>query len=136
MEDEEQLWSSGTIGFHSSKALSYAVFFHNCKAFGFRAMDEHVRLTAEQYEFGDDKEGDFITFNGRIVKNVQGGLQQRKVEVKAIKQYAQPSNSRCVVTVLKEYLRCIPSTGRFCRKPLESHEPGDIRYGIHETLSE
>ncbi len=26
LPDEELLWSSGTIGFHSSQALSYAVF--------------------------------------------------------------------------------------------------------------
>ena len=36
VQDEEQLWSSGTIGFHSSKALSYSVYFYNCKVFGFR----------------------------------------------------------------------------------------------------
>ena len=38
--DEEQLWWSGTIGFHSSQALSYAVYFYNCKVFRFRAMNE------------------------------------------------------------------------------------------------
>ena len=74
VEDEEQLWSSGTVGFQSSKALSYAVFCYNFKVFGFRAMNEHVNLMAEQYEFGADKEGDFIIFNGRISKNIQGGL--------------------------------------------------------------
>lgn len=76
VDDEEQLWSTGTIGFHSAKALSYAVFFYNCKVFGFRAMNEHVSLMAEQYEMGADKDGEFITFNGRVSKNVQGCLQQ------------------------------------------------------------
>ena len=92
VDDEEQSRSTGTIGFNSAKALSYAVFFYNCKVFGFRAMNEHVSLVAEQYEMGTDKDGEFITFNGRVPKNVQGGLQQRKVEVKTIKQYAQPLN--------------------------------------------
>ena len=55
VEDEEQLWSSGTIGFHSSKALSYSVQFYNCKVFGFQATNEHVSLMAEQYEFGSTK---------------------------------------------------------------------------------
>ena len=131
VDDEEQLWSTGTIGFHSAKALSYAVFFYNCKVFGFRAMNEHVSLLAEQYEMGADKDGEFITFNGRVSKNVQGGLQQRKVEVKTIKQYAQPLNLRCVVKLFREYLSCIPSTGRFYRKPLASTELGDVRYGVH-----
>ena len=91
----------------------------------------NVKFMAQQYEFGVDKEGDYIIFNGRIAKNVQGSLQQRKVDLKTIKHFAQQSNSRCVVAVFKEYLRCIPSTGRFYRKPLGSHEPGDIRYGKH-----
>ena len=56
-------------------------------------MNEHVSLMAEQYEFGYDKDG------VKISKNVQGRLQQQKVDVKAIKQYAQPSNHRCVVAL-------------------------------------
>lgn len=79
VEDERQLWSSRTIGFHSSKGLSYAVFFYNCKVFGFRAMNEHVHLMAEQYEFGCDKDGQFITFNGRISKMSKGGFNSGKL---------------------------------------------------------
>jgi hypothetical protein len=41
-EDEEQLWSSGAIGYHSTKPLSYTVFFYNCKVFGFRGMNKHA----------------------------------------------------------------------------------------------
>ena len=36
-------------------------------------MNEHVNLMAELYEFGSDKDGDFITFNGRIVKTISKG---------------------------------------------------------------
>jgi hypothetical protein len=120
---------SGTIGFQSAQALSYGVYFYNCKVFGFRAMNEHVNLMAEQYEFGVDETGEFVKFHGRVSKNVQGGLQQRKVDVKDIKQYAQNSNIRCVVKLLKEYMRRIPSSGRFYRKPLASRELGDVRFG-------
>ena len=41
----------------------------------------------------------FIIFNGRISENVKGGLQQRKVDLKTVKQYARPSDRRCVVAV-------------------------------------
>ena len=58
LQDEEQLWWSGTIGFHSSKALSYSVYFYNCKVFGVRAMNEHFSVMVEQYEFGFDKDCD------------------------------------------------------------------------------
>ena len=102
MQDEEQLWSSGTIGFHSSKTLSYSLYLYNCKVFGFWAMNEHVNLMAEQYEFGSDKDSDFITSNCRISKNVQGGgLQQRNVDVKTIKQYAQPYRRSIVQRILE-----------------------------------
>ena len=48
----------------------------------------------EKYEFGVDETGKFVKYHGRAAKNVQGGLAQRKVEVKTIKQYAQRSNAR------------------------------------------
>ena len=38
-------------------------------------MNEHVSLMGEQYEFGSDKDGDFITFNGRISRNDSDALQ-------------------------------------------------------------
>lgn len=128
-EDEEKLWSSGTIGLASAQSLSYGVFFYNCKVFGFRAMNEHVNLMVEQYEFGTDSGGMFLNFTGRLSKNVQGGLSQRKIEVKRVKQYGQLGNPRCVVNLFREYMRCTPKAGRFYRKPLPNKEVGDIRFG-------
>ena len=55
VQDEEQLCSSATIGCHLSKSLSYSVYFYNCKVFVFWAMNEHVCLMVEQYEFGSEK---------------------------------------------------------------------------------
>ena len=55
VQDEEQLWSSATIGCHLSKSLSYSVYFYNCKVFVFWAMNEHVCHMVEQYEFGSEK---------------------------------------------------------------------------------
>ena len=93
-------------------------------------MNEHVNLVAEQYKFGKDSRGEFIVSTRRVSKNVQGGLQQQKVNVKHIKHYAQPENPRYVVRLFREYLKCVPGTGRFYRKPLPSVEEGDTRFGI------
>ena len=112
----------------SSRSLSYGVFFYNCKAFGFRAMNEHVNLMADQNELRADQEGEFPHFTGQLCKNVRGGLQQRKQDVKSIEQYAQPLNSRCVVNLFKKNLKCIPESGRFYRKLLVNVEAGDITY--------
>ena len=127
---ENQLWESGTIGFHSSKALRSGVFFCNCKIFGFWAMDEHVSLVEEQYKFGKDSWGEFMVLIGRVSKNVQGRLRQRKVNVKHVRQYAQPQIPPWVVRLFREYLKCIPGNGRFYRKPLPSVEERDMRFGI------
>ena len=69
-DDEKQLWDSGAVGFHTSKALSYGVFFYNCKVFGLRGMNEHVNLTVEQYEFGKDSLGEYLVFTSRMSKNL------------------------------------------------------------------
>ena len=94
-DDEKQLWDSDSVGFHTSKELSYGVFFFNCKVFGLRAIDKYVNLTVEQYEFGKGSLGEYMVFTGRVSKNVQGRLEQRKIDVKSIKQYAQLDNRRC-----------------------------------------
>ena len=60
-----------------------------------RGTDEHVNLMFEQYEFGFDNTGEFVIFNDRLSKNVQGGLNHRKVEVKRMKQF---------IKLLKEYI--------------------------------
>lgn len=63
--------------------------------------------TSEHYEFGSDKDGQFITFNVRISINVQGELQQRKVDVKTIKQCSHPSNHRCVVALCRDVFQTV-----------------------------
>ena len=80
--------------------------FHTCKVFGFRGINDHVNLMVEQYELGTDQDGKFIRFAVRVCYNIQGGLQQRKVYVKSIKQYAQPRNARCVLNLFKEDIIC------------------------------
>ena len=59
-----------------------------------------------------------------------------KLMFKEIKQYAQESNSRCVEKLFREYMKCIPGSGRLNRKPLPRREQGDTRFGIGiNTLS-
>ena len=112
----------------SQQSLGYREFFYNCKAFGFRTTNELVNLMADQYELRADQESEFLHFTGRLCKTVLGGLQQRKVDIKSIKQQAQPGNSRCVVNLFIGNLKCIPESGRFYRKPLVNVKAGDIRY--------
>lgn len=110
------LWDTGVIGY--AKALSYAVFFYNCKIFGFRGGDEHRNLDANQYSIRIENGNKVLVFEGRNSKNVQGGLHQRKVEPKLVKQHSMAENPRCVVSLFLTYLDNIPKSGPFYRKPL------------------
>ncbi|XP_070562272.1 uncharacterized protein [Ptychodera flava] len=117
-EDEGQLWDK-VFSIDNAQNLSYAVYFYVSKVFALRASDEHNNLQAEQFVFGTDKEGEFVEFHGRPCKNNQGGFyNSRKVPYKNIRQYSDPSNPRCVVKLLKNYLGLIPSKGAFYRRPL------------------
>ncbi|XP_070543704.1 uncharacterized protein KIAA1958-like [Ptychodera flava] len=117
-EDEGQLWDK-VFSIDNAQNLSYAVYFYVSKVFALRASDEHNNLQAEQFVFGTDKEGEFVEFRGRPCKNNQGGFyNSRKVPYKNIRQYSDPSNPRCVVKLLKNYLGLIPSKGAFYRRPL------------------
>ncbi|XP_066285874.1 transcriptional regulator QRICH1-like [Branchiostoma lanceolatum] len=123
-DDEDRLWQSNAISLSTSQGLSYGVYFYNCKIFGLRAMDEHQRLMLDQYKVGTDTNGHYMQYTGRVSKNVQGGLQQRNVSVKDIKQHADPTNPRCVVHLFETYIRALPEkSGRFYRRPLKSEVP-------------
>ncbi|CAH1242504.1 Hypp6780 [Branchiostoma lanceolatum] len=104
-EDESRLWDSNTITTETSQGLSYGAFFYNCKLFGLRGMDEHQRLMLDQYKFGTDNNGRYLRYTGRFSKNFQDGLQQRQVGVKDLKQYASPTNPRCVVNLFEQYFQ-------------------------------
>ena len=87
---------------------------------GLRGMNEHVNLQCEQFEFGENRIGKFVIFNGRQSKNVPDGLNHRRVDVKRVNHYSSPENRRCFVKLLSEYMKCVPESGRFYRKPLPS----------------
>ena len=90
-----------------------------------RGGDEHRSLVCEQFQIGqDDKGGKFLNFVGRSSKNVQGGLNQRKVSSKNLKIYAKPNEgSRCIVVIYTIFFDLIPKTGPFYRKPLKGSPP-------------
>ncbi|CAG2239656.1 unnamed protein product [Mytilus edulis] len=112
--------------------LTNIVFFYNCKLFGFRALDEHKELDASQFRISVDTIGNkLLHYTGRLCKNVQGGLNNRNVDVKRITQKSDPTNPRCLVTIYEKYLSLIPREGRFYRKPLpHKANDGSIRFSV------
>ena len=79
-------------------------------------MNEHVNLVVEQYELRANETEKIVKYHGEVAKDVHGGLVQRLVEVKSIKQYAKDSFARCGIKLFEEYRKCVLSTGRFYGK--------------------
>ncbi|XP_071153407.1 zinc finger MYM-type protein 2-like [Mytilus edulis] len=130
--DEEVMWDSGVFNCNTSNGLTNIVFFHNCKLFGFRALNEHKQLDASQFRISVDTIGNkLLHYTGRLCKNVQGGLNNRNVDVKRITQKSDPTNPRYLVTIYEKYLSLIPREGRFYRKPLpHKANDGSIRFSV------
>ena len=137
-DHEEVFWDKGIFNYVESKALQNAIYFYTSKVFALRAADEHANLLVEQFTFESDKEGEYVRFKGRVCKNNQGGLKTSgKISFKDLRQYAQPSNPRCYVKLLRLYLKAVPDKGPFYRRPLVSKFCGDIRFsrqkvGLHQ----
>ncbi|CAC5370180.1 unnamed protein product [Mytilus coruscus] len=126
------MWDSGVFDCETATGLINIVFFYNCKLFGFRALDEHKELDASQHRISVDTNGNkLLHYTGRLCKNVQGGLNNRNIDVKRITQKSDPSNPRCLVKISEKYLSLIPREGRFYRKPLPHKASNDsIRFSV------
>ena len=107
-EQEAMLWDKGIFNTHSSKGLSYCVFFYTCKAFGLRSGDEHRNLKLSQFTFGSDNCGKFVQYHGRLSKCVKGGMKSKPEHFKAIKHYQDVKNTRCYYNILEKYIATIP----------------------------
>lgn len=118
-KEEMILWDKGIITPETSQGLSYLVYYYNCKLFGFRARDEHAELMAEQFRVYMDGSRKCLEYRGRLAKNVTGNFDCKSTP-RVVKQYADPSNPRCVVSIYEKYLNLIPATGRFYRRPLNN----------------
>ena len=53
-DDESKFWDDGIFNIDTAEGLSNIVFFYNCKAFGFRGIQEHISLEAEQFSVETD----------------------------------------------------------------------------------
>ena len=84
-EQETILWDQVLFSVHSAEGPINAVFWYNCKCFGLRAVDEHRNLVREQFTIDVDSVGQYLEFNGRSCKNVQGALKQKNVQTEKLK---------------------------------------------------
>lgn len=91
-KDEEMLWDTGVFGSTDSQRLQYTVFYYSCKLFGLRGRDEHRNMQCEQFQIGEDSNGQYIRFTGRNTKTYKGGIGQMALTNKDIKHYCSEGN--------------------------------------------
>ena len=120
IDDEKILWEKRIFSMTTSEGLSFAVFYYNCKLFGFRGMDEHRDLDASQYKILIDYTQNklCLKFFGRVSKNVHGGINHRKIEPKQITHWEDTCNPRDIVKLFSTYLKYIPSERPFYRRQI------------------
>ncbi|XP_078286867.1 uncharacterized protein LOC144611573 isoform X3 [Rhinoraja longicauda] len=109
-EDEEKLWQI-VFQLQDAKSYSYAVYFYLCKVFGVHAATEHNRLVVDQFIFGTDEIGAYLEFVAKPYRGVTWRTKGR------IRQYADSTNPRCIVSLFRRYLGMVPNSGPFYRRP-------------------
>ena len=106
-EEEDKLWSSGTLSVTDPKGLQYAVFFYVGKVYCIRGGEEQRSLKPSQ--FVRSHEPDCYTYIEHGSKTRSGGLAQLHIENKRVPCYANPENEpRCLVFLLDLYLAKLP----------------------------
>lgn len=135
LDDEKQLWESGAFSTTDATGLIHAIYFYNCKAFGLRACDEHRKMDIAQFSFGEDLQGPYVQFSGRDDKIYKGGISDRKMINKSIKQYDTDGNNRSIYKLLRRYISCLQDNGIFAgafyRRPLHNIVENQPRFGKH-----
>ena len=127
LEEENLLWQREIFNSDTAAGLLKVVYFYNMKVFGFRAVNEHENLMQDQYIFGEKHGVRCLEYHGRLSKGVTGAL-ECKATPKVITHYSDKNNPRCIVSLFAKYLRILPESGRFYRKPLPNTADGDIQF--------
>lgn len=84
--------------------------------FAMRSGDEHRSFSTDMYSFTEENVAEKLMFKGRLNKNNQGGLKQRKYVPKCAEFFAKIDNPRCVVKLFKKYLSFV-APGDFYKRP-------------------
>ena len=102
-QEEELIWSTGTIGVRSPLSLQRAVFYYVGKVFCLRGGEEQRSLKISQFK----REKDSYVYVENGSKNCSGT--STRITNKVVPVYARPeSRPRCLVYLLDTYLEKLP----------------------------
>ena len=126
-EEEEQLWQTGKVGYHSPQALLDMMIFMHGIYFALRSGHEHRNLCFEPAQVQVvDHPGEiaYIHYTEDISTNNPGGLKGRKNKPKVVSQYENLKNpTRCFVRLFRLYQNKYPTArprDSFYLRPLKN----------------
>ena len=109
-EIENTLWQKHFLGHTTPTLLLNTVFYLIGLNFALRAIQEHHRLTTENFELKCINNQECLIYRENTTKNNQGGLKdlnRKRKEVTAFPNYENPD--RCLVHLFKLYMSKRPS---------------------------
>lgn len=139
LDEEEQLWSSGTLGESNPKQLIDTLVYLMGVQFALRAGKEHKALRVgprSQFKLKQDKSGDmYLEYTEDTSKNNQGGLKHRKIDKKVGRAYVNEAYpDRCLVRLYRKYLSLRPTSKNcsedFYLRPLANPKDNTCWYSV------
>jgi len=114
METEESLWTNGVFGRGDGKQVINTLIYYFGLNFSLRARQEQKNLIfgeRSQITLERDDDGfERLCYIERFSKNRSFGLHQSRKEPKMTFLYANPDESRCIVSLYKFYIQHRPES--------------------------
>lgn len=133
LEDEEKLWTAGSLNVETPTGLLRAAFFICGKSFCLRGGQEHRNLSLSQLQRKENPDRYVYTENSS--KNKRGGLKQMRLHHKVVTVVANSKiGERCPVYILDKYISKLPDKAKemdlfYCRAyPKLPKNPNDPWY--------
>ena len=111
VKHKDLFWEKGLLGYSMPKVLQVTVFFYVGLNFVLRGVQEQYDLVPSQFKripsdcsiYNDDQYSEYIS------KNNQHRFKDIDCSNKCVHSYAQPDSDRCIVKLLDEYFKHLPS---------------------------
>jgi integrase len=115
--EEEQLWTSGTMGLHSPESLFNMVWYLNTKLLGFRGSHESKQLKWGdiQLQTSEHSESEYLEFTERETKTRTGNSAHTRTFTPKI--YPSENPDRCPVAAYKKFAASRPTNMKHPESP-------------------
>ena len=109
VDQENTLWESEILGQDNPTKLYTTVLYVLGVNFALRGGDYYRSLRPDNFEFGQDENGEYLLYKENVSKCHQGGISSRQITPKAVRAYANTKQqARCPVKLFRKFLSVRP----------------------------